>query len=68
MPNMDGYEFLKRVRQLKGYKYTPVIILSSREYEDNKEKWEELNIADYLSKPFDVNLMVQSVEKIVKFI
>lgn len=68
MPNMDGYEFLKRVRQLKGYKYTPVIILSSRDYEENKNKWKELNIADYLSKPFDVNSMVQSVEKIIKLI
>ena len=41
MPNMDGCEFLTKVREIIGYKYTPVIIFSARDYEDNKDKWDE---------------------------
>lgn len=68
MPNMDGSEFLTKVREIRGYKYTPVIIFSAREYEDNKEKWDEINIADYISKPFDINLMMEKVSKIIELL
>jgi two-component system chemotaxis response regulator CheY len=68
MPNMDGCEFLTKVRDIRGYKYTPVIIFSARDYEDNKEKWDELNIADYISKPFDINLMMEKVSKIMELL
>jgi two-component system, chemotaxis family, sensor kinase CheA len=68
MPNMDGCEFLTKVRDIRGYKYTPVIVFSARDYEDNKEKWDELNIADYISKPFDINLMMEKVSKIIELL
>lgn len=66
MPNMDGYEFLTKIRNMKSYKYTPVIVLSARDYEDNKDRWEELNIAEYLNKPFDVDTMLKAIGRIIE--
>lgn len=68
MPNMNGYEFLKKLRNMRGYKYTPVMVFSARDFEENREKWEEVNIADYISKPFDINVMMEKVGKIIELL
>ena len=65
---MNGYEFLKKLRNMRGYKYTPVIVFSARDFEENREKWEEVNIADYISKPFDINVMMEKVGKIIELL
>ncbi len=68
MPNMNGYEFLKKLREMRGYKYTPVVVFSARDYEENREKWDEVNIADYILKPFDINIMMEKVGKIIELL
>ena len=55
MPEMDGIELCRRVRQLEAYRKTPIIMLtamSERDYMDNAFK---AGATDYATKPFDVN-------------
>ncbi len=54
MPGMDGIELCRRVRQLAGYRVTPIIMLtamSEREYIENAFK---AGATDYAIKPFDI--------------
>ena len=53
MPEVDGFEVLKRLRLLKDYEYLPVIILTASEDPDSKLKALELGATDFLSKPVD---------------
>ena len=51
LPDMDGIEILKRLRE---WSETPVIILSVRESEEEKIKALDAGADDYLTKPFSV--------------
>lgn len=53
MPEVDGFEVLKRLRLLEDYEHLPVIILTASEDPDSKLKALELGATDFLSKPVD---------------
>ncbi len=63
MPNMDGYEYLKLVRQ-RGYtKHTPVIMLSGTETSKERVKCYKLGAQDYLTKPFNPEELEELIRK-----
>ncbi|SAK92766.1 two component heavy metal response transcriptional regulator [Caballeronia arationis] len=49
LPQLDGFEVLRRLRQQKS---TPVLLLTARDTVEDKVKGLELGADDYLSKPF----------------
>jgi PleD family two-component response regulator len=55
MPDMDGYETCRRIRQMSLTKYIPVIFLTQRDERANKVKGLELGADDYITKPFDID-------------
>ncbi|WP_129127618.1 response regulator [Geomonas oryzae] len=52
LPDLDGIEVIKRIRE---WSSVPIIILSVREREDDKVAALDAGADDYLSKPFGVN-------------
>ena len=63
MPNMDGYQFLEKVRQ-RGYtKHTPVIMLSGTEASKERIKCYKLGAQDYLTKPFNPEELEELIKK-----
>jgi CheY-like chemotaxis protein len=50
MPKMNGFEFLKRLRALKEYRNTPVIIYSSSYCEDQFKVMKQLGAIAFYSK------------------
>ena len=58
MPRMDGFEFLKEVRNFSG---VPVIILSAREADADKIRGLQLGADDYLPKPFNPDELVARI-------
>jgi PleD family two-component response regulator len=55
MPDIDGYETCRRIRQMTLTKYIPVIFLTQRDERANKVKGLELGADDYITKPFDLD-------------
>lgn len=49
LPDMDGLEVIKRIRE---WSQVPIIIISAREQEGDKIKALDLGADDYLTKPF----------------
>jgi DNA-binding response OmpR family regulator len=52
MPNMDGIEFIKKVKQDVNTKEIPIIMVSTRSHKDDIIKAIINKVDDYITKPF----------------
>jgi two-component system cell cycle response regulator CtrA len=64
LPDIDGYEVLRRLRAAKVK--TPILILSGLGESDNKVKGLGFGADDYLTKPFDKAELVARIQAIVR--
>jgi len=51
MPNMDGFQFIEKVKEMAVYKQTPIVILTSKGVMGDCRICNELGIEGYLTKP-----------------
>ena len=65
MPVMDGIAFLKEVKRLPNYKFTPVIMLTTEAGEDKKKEGREAGAKAWITKPFQPQIMLDAVAKLV---
>jgi|TARA_B110000967_G_scaffold196416_1_gene226951 DNA-binding response OmpR family regulator len=63
MPEMDGFEFLIKVRKQGFTKHTPVVMLSGRAESKERVKCYRLGAQDYLTKPFNPEELEELVKK-----
>ncbi len=64
LPDMDGYEVLRRLRAARVK--TPILILSGLNGLDDKIKGLGVGADDYLTKPFDKRELVARIQAIVR--
>ena len=65
MPVMDGYEATRRIREYIN-KDIPIIGMSANAFAEDVDKGISLGMNDYLSKPFNVTDVVNSITKCLK--
>jgi two-component system, chemotaxis family, chemotaxis protein CheY len=65
MPNMDGITFLKAVRGLPDYKFTPIIMLTTEAGEDKKREGQAAGARAWMVKPFKPEQLLGAVAKLV---
>jgi two-component system chemotaxis response regulator CheY len=65
MPNMDGISFVKEVKKLAAYKYTPFIILTSESQEAKKQEGRAAGAKAWVVKPFQPAQMLAAVSKLI---
>jgi len=65
MPNMDGIEFLKRVKAHGSYKFTPVIMLTTEGGESKKQQGQQAGARAWVVKPFQPDQLLGAVSKLV---
>ena len=59
MPEMDGWEVLRRLKEDDGTSQIPVVLLTARSGEDDQMRgWQE-GILEYVSKPFNPLSLVE---------
>ncbi len=63
MAQMDGYEFLTKLRKRGFTKHTPFIMLSGRSESKERIKCYRLGAQDYLTKPFNPEELEELVKK-----
>jgi CheY-like chemotaxis protein len=51
MPGMDGLTFLQKLRELPSHKETPVIMVTSKDYAQDRYVAKQLGALDFLIKP-----------------
>ena len=63
MPEIDGYEAARMLRSDEKFKDIPVIFVTAMTDEKYELEGRELGAADYIYKPYNVQLLLQRVEK-----
>jgi two-component system chemotaxis response regulator CheY len=65
MPNMDGISFVKALKQLPAYKFTPVIMLTTESQEAKKAEGQAAGAKAWVVKPFSPEVMLNAVQKLI---
>jgi two-component system chemotaxis response regulator CheY len=65
MPNMDGITFVKNLKLLPAYKFTPVIMLTTEAQEGKKLEGQAAGAKAWVVKPFQPTQMLAAVAKLV---
>lgn len=65
MPNMDGITFLKEVKASAGYKFTPVIMLTTESGQDKMQEGRAAGAKAWLVKPFQPPQLLEAAAKLV---
>ena len=69
MPDMDGFETLRQIRQLENeldMDDIPVIFLTSDEGNSTETRGFELGISDYIRKPFQPAVLIKRITNVLK--
>ena len=65
MSNMDGYEFIRRIRADKRYSALPIIIVSTESEARDKMKGFEAGANLYIVKPSSPEMMVENIRMVL---
>ncbi|MBR4850455.1 MAG: response regulator transcription factor, partial [Tidjanibacter sp.] len=66
MPEMDGMETCRRMRQMPQLDNTMIVFLSARGEDESQLEGFELGADDYITKPVKVKLLVSRLKAILK--
>jgi chemosensory pili system protein ChpA (sensor histidine kinase/response regulator) len=62
MPRLDGYGFLKNIREEYADACPPVIVISSRDNRANRLRMQKLGVVSFLSKPYTESQLQAAIE------
>ena len=63
MPQMDGYETTRAIRRMPQYARLPVITVTARAMQGDREKSIDAGATDYITKPIDIEELLNSMER-----
>jgi signal transduction histidine kinase len=61
MPHMDGYEFLRTLRQDPQWDTVPFIFLTAKAEPEDRRTARRMGIEDFVVKPFDTRLLLSTI-------
>ena len=68
MPEMDGFETLKKLRELEKEQQIseiPVIFLTAEDDVNTEMRGFEVGVSDYIKKPFDPEILVKRIDNVL---
>ncbi|MCZ0899920.1 response regulator transcription factor [Microcoleus sp. HI-ES] len=65
MPEMDGYEFVRRVRTRPSFRLLPVIFLTERTSTQERIRGYQMGCDNYLAKPFEIQELAAVIRSLL---
>ncbi len=65
MPNLDGIGFVREMKKRHGYRFTPVIILTTETDSEKRAQGKSAGAAGWMIKPFDAARVLAAVNKLI---
>ncbi len=62
LPDIDGYEITRRLRQIDGFSRVPIVALTANALEGDRQKALSAGCDGYISKPVDIDALPMQVE------
>ena len=63
MPEMDGMEVYRLIREMNGKEHTPIIFLTSVNDTETEENCFDMGAVDFISKPFEPKIILKRVAR-----
>lgn len=67
MPKMNGFEFLRIVKNDSVLRCIPVIVLTSSNRKEDRFEAFSLGVSGYMTKPLDLNKYRQMISSVIKY-
>lgn len=67
MPGIDGYELCRRLKSDISTSHIPLILLTAKTTDDNKLEGLQLGADDYITKPFNMEVLKLRVQKLLEW-
>ena len=64
MPEMNGYQLAREVRQLPGYETTPMVAVTGYSMFDDKERSTNAGFSAHMTKPIDPRALLDLIERL----
>ncbi len=65
MPNKDGFTFLKELRAHELHRNTPTVMISSKDYAQDRTEAKELGVLEFVAKPISKKAIRSLIDKYV---
>ncbi len=61
MPNVDGLDATRQIRELPGHRDTPIIAMTANAFAEDKLRCDEAGMNDFLTKPFNPDALFSTL-------
>ena len=65
LPGMDGIDLTKSIRNLKSHQKTPIIMLTARDEQADRERAFEAGVDRYITKPFSPKQLREEINALI---
>ena len=65
MPIMDGLTLIKEIRMLEGYRFTPLLVLTTESGAERKALGKAAGATGWIVKPFDPDKLLKLVSRVI---
>lgn len=65
MPGMNGIDFIKEVRQLPGYKFMPILFLTTESQQAKRAEAKAAGASGWLVKPATVDQLLNTIKLVM---
>ncbi|MAI07578.1 MAG: response regulator [Magnetococcales bacterium] len=65
MPNMNGIEMIKGIRQVADHKFTPILMLTTESDTTKKMEGKEAGATGWIVKPFNPEQLIKVIQKVM---
>jgi two-component system chemotaxis response regulator CheY len=65
MPRMDGITLVRELRLLEGYRYVPMLVLTTESGQDTKQRGKQAGATGWIVKPFNPEQLLATIARVL---